>query len=92
MTFPKFMFQRESPLDAVVMKKSLAEKGITKLSQLENTALIGSSSLRRQAQLKRKYKFRIESVRGNLNTRFTLLHFKLLLIKFSILLKNLNCL
>ncbi|CAG5105298.1 Oidioi.mRNA.OKI2018_I69.chr1.g2002.t1.cds [Oikopleura dioica] len=64
------ILERESPLDAVVIRKDLADKGIKSLDQLEKTALIGSSSLRRKAQLKRKYPdFKIESVRGNLNTR-----------------------
>jgi len=64
------ILERESPEDAVVIRKDLADKGIKSLDQLEKTALIGSSSLRRKAQLKRKYpEFRIESVRGNLNTR-----------------------
>ena len=65
------ILERESPLDAVVMKASLVEKGIVRIDQLAENALIGSSSLRRQAQLKRKFpKLRIESVRGNLNTRY----------------------
>jgi len=64
------ILERESPLDAVVMKASLVEQGIVRIDQLGENALIGSSSLRRQAQLKRKFpKLRIESVRGNLNTR-----------------------
>ena len=64
------ILERECPLDAVVMKASLVKKGITKLVQLNENDLIGSSSLRRQAQLKKKYpKLSIESVRGNLNTR-----------------------
>ena len=65
------ILERESPLDAVVMKASLVEKEIVRIDQLGENALIGSSSLRRQAQLKRKFpKLRIESVRGNLNTRY----------------------
>lgn len=64
------VLERECPLDAVVMKASLVEKGITKLAQLEENSIIGSSSLRRQAQIYKKYpKFKIQSVRGNLNTR-----------------------
>ena len=64
------ILERENPLDAVVIKASLVQKGINRLSELEDNSLIGSSSLRRQAQLKKKYpNLRIESVRGNLNTR-----------------------
>ena len=64
------ILERECPLDAVVMKASLVKKGILKLDQLNDNDLIGSSSLRRQAQIKKKFpKLRIESVRGNLNTR-----------------------
>ena len=64
------ILERESPLDAVVMKASLVEKGLKKLSDLPDNALIGSSSLRRKSQLLRTYpNLRIESIRGNLNTR-----------------------
>jgi len=63
------ILEREDPRDAVVMKKSLSDK-FKKLSDLPKGALIGSSSLRRQAQLKKKYPhLEIQSVRGNLNTR-----------------------
>merc|ERR1712137_348416 len=63
------ILEREDPRDAVVMKKSLANK-FKKLSDLPKGALVGSSSLRRQAQLKKKYPhLEIQSVRGNLNTR-----------------------
>jgi len=63
------ILEREDPRDAVVMKRSLSDK-FKKLSDLPKGALIGSSSLRRQAQLKKKYPhLEIQSVRGNLNTR-----------------------
>jgi len=63
------ILEREDPRDAVVMKKSLSDK-FKKLSDLPKGSLIGSSSLRRQAQLKKKYPhLEIQSVRGNLNTR-----------------------
>ena len=52
------------------MSSKLAKEGVTKLSELPKGAIIGSSSLRRQAQLRHKYPdLGIESVRGNLNTR-----------------------
>ena len=53
-----------------MMSSKLAKEGVTKLSELPKGAIIGSSSLRRQAQLRHKYPdLGIESVRGNLNTR-----------------------
>jgi len=58
------------PRDAVVIKKSLRDK-YSKLSDLPKGSLIGSSSLRRQAQLKKTYRdhLEVQSIRGNLNTR-----------------------
>ena len=64
------VLEREDPRDAVVIKKSLCEK-YSKLSDLPKGSLIGSSSLRRQAQLKKTYRdhLEVQSIRGNLNTR-----------------------
>jgi len=53
--------EREDPRDAVVGKR---------LDDLANGALVGTSSLRRSAQLKKlRPDLRIESVRGNVDTR-----------------------
>ena len=52
------------------MSSKLSKEGKTKLSDLPSGSIIGSSSLRRQAQLRARYPgLQIESVRGNLNTR-----------------------
>ncbi|ORX48831.1 porphobilinogen deaminase [Hesseltinella vesiculosa] len=59
--------KRENPHDAVVMSPSNKDK---KLSDLPAGSVIGTSSLRRIAQLKRKYpQFEYKDIRGNLNTR-----------------------
>jgi hydroxymethylbilane synthase len=62
--------RRDDPRDAVVMSKVLAERGIRQLSQLPSGAVIGTSSVRREATLKRDYPHLVvRSVRGNLHTR-----------------------
>jgi len=62
--------RRDDPRDAVVMSKIRAESGIRQLSQLPNGAVIGTSSVRREATLKRDYPHLVvKSVRGNLFTR-----------------------
>jgi len=62
--------RRDDPRDAVVMSKVRAESGIRQLSQLPPGAVVGTSSVRREATLKRDYPHLIvKSVRGNLNTR-----------------------
>ncbi|PVD26922.1 hypothetical protein C0Q70_12070 [Pomacea canaliculata] len=62
------VFRRDNPNDAVVMHPKHAHK---KLSDLPPGSIIGTSALRRAAQLQRKYpQFKIENIRGNLNTRF----------------------
>jgi hydroxymethylbilane synthase len=59
---------RESPQDAVVMCPRY--RGC-KLKDLPAGSMIGTSSVRRVAQLKRRYPhLQFTSVRGNLNTRF----------------------
>lgn len=59
--------RREDPRDAVVM--SIKFKGKT-LDTLPEGSVIGTSSLRRSAQLARKMPhLKVESIRGNLNTR-----------------------
>lgn len=61
------VFRRDSALDAVVMHPKHAGK---LLSDLPEYSVIGTSSLRRAAQLQRKFPtFMFENIRGNLNTR-----------------------
>lgn len=58
---------RENPYDAVVFRSHAKYK---ELNELPEGSVIGTSSLRRIAQLKRCYpKLNFQSVRGNLNTR-----------------------
>ncbi|XP_029647494.1 porphobilinogen deaminase [Octopus sinensis] len=62
------ILKRDSPYDALVMHRSSDCKD---LALLPPGSVIGTSSLRRIAQLKRKYPHLVfESIRGNLNTRF----------------------
>lgn len=62
------VLKRDNPHDAVVMHPTHHGK---KLSDLPQGSVIGTSALRRAAQLQRKYPhFKIENIRGNLNTRF----------------------
>ncbi|XP_027221081.2 porphobilinogen deaminase [Penaeus vannamei] len=59
--------EREDPRDAVIMHPKYSE---CKLASLPKDSVIGTSSLRRGAQLKRRFpNLKFESVRGNLNTR-----------------------
>lgn len=61
------IFPRADPRDALVVKSSLP---YTSLSSLPSGAVIGTSSLRRSAQLKRLYPhLRFADMRGNLGTR-----------------------
>lgn len=62
------IMEREDPRDCVIMKKGL---GFKKLLELPEGAVVGTSSVRRSAQVKRKYPhLKFKDVRGNLNTRF----------------------
>ena len=61
------VIKREDPRDALVMRKGLTE---TSLDALPDGAVIGTSSRRRTAQLRRIYPNLIfRDIRGNLNTR-----------------------
>ncbi|XP_011876290.1 PREDICTED: porphobilinogen deaminase-like [Vollenhovia emeryi] len=61
------ILKREDPRDAVVMSKKYKEET---LSSLPKGSVIGTSSLRRSAQLSRNMPhLKIENIRGNLNTR-----------------------
>lgn len=62
------VYKRDSEFDAVVMHPKHKGK---KLEDLPENSVIGTSSLRRAAQLSRKFPtFKFENIRGNLNTRF----------------------
>ncbi|CAD6906553.1 unnamed protein product [Tilletia controversa] len=61
--------EREDPRDALVVKKGLP---FTTLDELPPGSVIGTSSVRRVAQLRRRYPQLVFSdVRGNINTRLT---------------------
>lgn len=61
------VLEREDPRDALVIRKDI---NATNLEELEKDSIIGTSSLRRTAQLARSHPhLKIESIRGNLNTR-----------------------
>ncbi|XP_005097343.1 porphobilinogen deaminase [Aplysia californica] len=60
--------KRDNPFDAVVMHPKHTGKT---LKDLPPGSVIGTSSLRRAAQVQRLYpQYKIENIRGNLNTRF----------------------
>ncbi|KAJ3415757.1 hypothetical protein HDV05_004221 [Chytridiales sp. JEL 0842] len=61
------IMERENPADAVVMSWKNQGK---KLADLPKGSVVGTSSVRRTAQLKRRYPHLLfQDVRGNLNTR-----------------------
>ncbi|KAM0328783.1 hypothetical protein ACHAQA_005197 [Verticillium albo-atrum] len=61
--------ERENPHDVVVFKDTVADK-YTSLADLPDGSVIGTSSIRRIAQLKRKYPgLKFADVRGNIQTR-----------------------
>ncbi|KAJ3054822.1 porphobilinogen deaminase [Rhizophlyctis rosea] len=63
------ILEREEPNDALIVKKSLMETYKT-IDKLPAGSVIGTSSVRRIAQLKKEFPLlRFEDVRGNLNTR-----------------------
>lgn len=62
-----FLFFRENPRDALVLQKDIETHTLTSLPE---GSVIGTSSLRRTAQLAKKYPhLKVENIRGNLNTR-----------------------
>ncbi|KAJ3188753.1 hypothetical protein HDU85_004467 [Gaertneriomyces sp. JEL0708] len=66
------MMEREDPRDAVVMSLSARSRGIQNLEDLPDGSVIGTSSVRRIAQLRRRFpKLVFQDVRGNLNTRLS---------------------
>lgn len=63
--------EREDPSDAFVLASRWQETKKT-INDLEENSIIGTSSLRRISQLKAKYpKLKFETIRGNLQTRFS---------------------
>ncbi|KIL67714.1 hypothetical protein M378DRAFT_159567 [Amanita muscaria Koide BX008] len=63
------ILEREDPLDALVVKKGAPWKT---LQDLPAGSVVGTSSVRRVAQLKRQFPHLVcTDVRGNLNTRFS---------------------
>jgi hydroxymethylbilane synthase len=61
------ILEREDPRDALVLNNKFVGKN---LKTLPENSLIGTSSLRRAAQLSRNYKhLKVCDIRGNLNTR-----------------------
>ncbi|KAI1191046.1 porphobilinogen deaminase [Nemania serpens] len=61
--------EREDPRDVVVVKKALEGKYKT-LADLPEGAVVGTSSVRRMAQIRRRYpKLRFQDMRGNIDTR-----------------------
>ncbi|TVY75963.1 Porphobilinogen deaminase [Lachnellula suecica] len=63
------IMEREDPRDAVVMKAGLDFKS---LAELPDGAIVGTSSVRRSAQVKAKYPtLKFKDVRGNVGTRLS---------------------
>ncbi|KAJ3973267.1 porphobilinogen deaminase, dipyromethane cofactor binding domain-containing protein [Lentinula raphanica] len=63
------VMEREDPVDSLVVKKGVAWKT---LDEFPEGSVVGTSSVRRVAQLKRKYPGLVfKDVRGNLNTRMS---------------------
>jgi hydroxymethylbilane synthase len=61
--------EREDPRDVVVIKKSLEGK-YSKLSDLPDGSVVGTSSIRRMAQIRRRYpNLKFQDMRGNIDTR-----------------------
>ncbi|KAK9240722.1 porphobilinogen deaminase, dipyromethane cofactor binding domain-containing protein [Lipomyces kononenkoae] len=61
------ILDRTDPRDVLVVRSDLAHKS---LSELPPDSVIGTSSVRRMAQLRRRYpSFQFKVIRGNINTR-----------------------
>ncbi|GJE96831.1 porphobilinogen deaminase [Phanerochaete sordida] len=61
------VLEREDPVDSLIVKQGLPYKTV---EELPDGSVVGTSSVRRVAQLKRKFpKLVFKDVRGNLNTR-----------------------
>lgn len=63
------IMEREDPRDVMVMKKGLSYKS---LLELPEGAVVGTSSVRRSAQIKMQYPYlKFKDVRGNVGTRLS---------------------
>ncbi|KAL4064750.1 porphobilinogen deaminase, dipyromethane cofactor binding domain-containing protein [Scleroderma yunnanense] len=63
------ILEREDPVDSLIVKKGLPYKN---LDELPDGSVVGTSSIRRVAQLRRSFpKLQFMDVRGNLNTRLS---------------------
>ncbi|KAL2052159.1 hypothetical protein ABVK25_007601 [Lepraria finkii] len=63
---------RDEPRDAVVMSTTRAQEGKKTLGDLPEGGVVGTSSVRRAAMIRRKYPhLTIQDVRGNIGTRLT---------------------
>lgn len=61
--------KREDPRDVVVVKKALQDR-YTTLADLPDGAVVGTSSVRRMAQIRRRYpRLQFKDMRGNIDTR-----------------------
>ncbi|KAI9106203.1 porphobilinogen deaminase, dipyromethane cofactor binding domain-containing protein [Phlyctochytrium arcticum] len=66
------IMKREDPRDAVVFSPQWRMAGLNSIAALPKGSVIGSSSVRRIAQLRRRFPHLVfQDVRGNLNTRLT---------------------
>ena len=68
------ILERVDPVDVVLMRSDLAAKGVKTLQELNDGEsdhwIIGTSSLRRQSQIQRRYpNLKCVDIRGNLDTR-----------------------
>ncbi len=64
------VLQREIPFDALVLAKNSPYKNLASLQDLPNNAIVGTSSVRREAILRKNFPhLQIKSLRGNLDTR-----------------------
>jgi len=64
--------EREDQRDVVILKTIHKEKGLGRLDQLPAGSNVGTSSLRRVAQLKRRFpNLNFKTIRGNLQTRLS---------------------
>uniref|UniRef100_A0AAV1USE7 hydroxymethylbilane synthase n=2 Tax=Peronospora matthiolae TaxID=2874970 RepID=A0AAV1USE7_9STRA len=62
--------KRESPEDAAIVHPKHKAKGLTKLQQLPEKSIIGTSSLRREALIRSHFpSFEVKTLRGNIQTR-----------------------
>ncbi|CEG48440.1 porphobilinogen deaminase [Plasmopara halstedii] len=62
--------KRESPEDAAIIHPKHKANGVKSLKELPDNSVIGTSSLRREALLRRQFPtFEIKTLRGNIQTR-----------------------